>query len=141
MVLSETSGSASHSTNSLRSNKLRTVDARPSVSSAGLVNSPSENQFVPDPNPSAFGDFGVDAHQIVAEAALQFADDVEVAFGGGRVDLRRGAAGDRGDHPEARAAERDLGADPIEFAPRRRPLEIDIGAKAQRIDRRSDTLL
>src|SRR6202162_6161002 len=49
---------------------------------------------------AAGDDLRIDAHQIVAEDALQRADDVEIALGRLRIDLGRGAAGDRRDHPQ-----------------------------------------
>ena len=53
--------------------------------------------------------------------AAQRGERVEVALGGFGVDLGGGAAGDGGDDAQPRAAERDVGTEPVEFAPRRRP--------------------
>src|ERR1700731_4761328 len=75
-----------------------------------------DRERIADRDLATLDHLGVDAHQIVAEAALQRADDVEIAFGGRRIDLRRGAAGDRGDDPQPGRADRDLALNPIEFA-------------------------
>ena len=50
--------------------------------------------------------------EIVAEAALQTRHDVEIAFGGQRGDLGRGASGDRGDRAQPGAADPDLAPEP-----------------------------
>jgi hypothetical protein len=81
-------------------------------------------------------DFGVDAHVDVAEMAAEGGGDGEVAFGGGGVDFGCGTPGDRRDDAQSRRSQRNLGADPVVLAPRRCPVEIDIGAKADRVDRR-----
>src|SRR5207253_761030 len=80
--------------------------ARPGAGRAARLGWPYRER-VADRDLAALDHLGVDAHQVVAETALQRADDVEVAFGGRRVDLRRGAAGDRGDDPQPRPADRD----------------------------------
>ena len=96
---------------------------------------------VADRDIAAGGDLGVDTHQIVPEAALQGGDDVEIALGRQRVYLGRGAAGDRGDDAQSRAADLDLAVEPIEFAPRLRAVEIDVGPKAQPVDGAADRRL
>src|SRR5258708_8724087 len=95
----------------------------------------------------AFGDvaaadnLGIDAHADMAEGALQAADDIEVARRRRWVDMRRRASADGGDDAQLRAAGGDLGADPVELAPGRQPLEIDIGPEADGVDRSLDDLL
>ena len=74
----------------------------------------------------------------MAVGLLQAARDGEVALGGDRVDVGRGAAVDPGEGVEGDVAGFDSPADPVELAPGGKPLDIDVAAEAERMDRRAD---
>src|SRR6266851_6577950 len=75
-------------------------------------------------------------HQLLAIArAPEGGDDVEVAFRGDGIDVGCRASVDRRDHPHPRGPEGEIGANPVVLAPGRCPVEIDIRAKSDGVDR------
>src|SRR6478736_6018028 len=92
-------------------------------------------------NAAAFDHFGIDPAIGVAEPALQGLGDGEVALGGIRIDIDGGAADDAFHHLQSHIADRQPMVDEIEFVPGRPTLDIEVGAKAKRMDRRAHHVL
>ena len=85
---------------------------------------------------------GINPAIAVAEIAHQRFRDIQVAEPGVGIDVGRGTADDALDDFEAHvAADREFLADEVELAKGLPALDIDIAAKAQRIDRRADHVL
>ena len=76
----------------------------------------------------------IDAEILVTEGGAQRAWDIEIAPAGRRIDVGRPAAAVLAVDREHRAADPDVAADPVEFLPGLGTVDVDIGAKAQRID-------
>ncbi len=70
----------------------------------------------------------------MAEVGAQRLDEIHVALTASRLDARCGATVDSFEHFEARIANTKLLANEREFCPRFQTFQIDIRAKAQRID-------
>ena len=85
---------------------------------------------------------GIDAAIGVIEALHERMRDRQVADAGAGLDLGRGAAADALDDLEPRLrSDREGAAHELELVPRRPSLDMEIAAKAQRIDRRADDRL
>src|SRR5271170_1102029 len=76
----------------------------------------------------------VDPGGLVAERGAQRAGDVEIAAAGDGIDVGRAATPVASIDAEGDAADAKVRADPVEFAPRPKTIDIDVGAKAERID-------
>ncbi len=81
----------------------------------------------------------INAEILMAEGGAQRARDVEIARACRRIDVGRAAASVAPIDGELHAADAYVLADPIELRPGRRPVDIDVGAKPQRVDRRRPT--
>src|SRR5512146_1816838 len=89
---------------------------------------------------AAFDHLGIDAHIDVPEIFRQRQRQVEIARAAVGIDIGRGAAPDRFDAAQRHVAEREIAADPVEFLPGRAAREIEIRAKAARIEGQPDLL-
>src|SRR4051794_5320566 len=77
----------------------------------------------------------------MAEPALQGLRDGEVALPGLGIDIDGGAADDALDHLEPDVADRKRAVEEVELMPGRPALDIEVGAKAQGMDRMADQVL
>src|SRR3954467_10935252 len=91
---------------------------------------------------AALDNLGIDAAIHVAETAHERRRDVEIAYPARRVDIGRGAALDALRHLQAQTRRSlELSVDEVELGPGGEPFDLEVAAKAQRIDRRADQLL
>src|SRR5260370_5183878 len=90
----------------------------------------------------AVGDhFGIDAAFVVAEVTAQRGRNVEVARGGRGIDINGSAADDPLHHFQPDLANGERLVEQFEFVPSRPAADVQIGAKAQRMNRLTDDLL
>src|SRR5690606_33415585 len=95
---------------------------------------------VPGVDGAAVQHLGIDAHLVVAELLVQPPRQVDVAFGGVRVDLGGGAPF-RGEHAaQPQIADGDLLVHERTFAERRESVEVDVGAETPGIQRHVEAL-
>src|SRR5262249_23629671 len=90
---------------------------------------------------AALDHLGIDPAVGMAEPALQRLRDGEVARGRIRIDIDGSAADDALYNLQPDVADRKRPVEQVEFVPRRPALDIEIGAEAQRMNRRADHVL
>ena len=86
-------------------------------------------------------DLRVDAEVLVGPGAQERGRDRHIARARVRIDVGGLAPLRAGEHREPRRPDADLLVEPVQLSPRRQPVEIDVGAEAQRVDLAPDRAL
>src|SRR5262249_32295582 len=90
-------------------------------------------------NRSAGDDLRIDAAVAMAEAAQQGFGNCQIADARTRINVRRRTAYDALHHPQpCRWSDRKVLVEQFELSPRRPPLDIDVAAEPERVDRRAE---